>query len=89
MVSKKVIIVAIVAIILLLSNYVLYQQIQSLNQTVEVYKKQNSELQEKIALASTQSPTESTTDQSQIVQNNETVPKSNAKVSESSESITA
>ena len=90
MVSKKVVIVAIVAISSLLSNYVLYQQIQSLNQTVEVYKKQNSELLEKLALASTQSPTESTTsDQSQIVQNNETVPKSNAKVSESSESITA
>ena len=90
MVSKKVVIVAIVAIISLLSNYVLYQQIQSLNQTVEVYKKQNSELLEKLALANTQSPTESTTNgQSQIVQNNETVPKSNAKVSESSESITA
>ncbi len=44
MARKAIIILAIVVAISLFSNYILYQQIQSLNQIVEVYKKQNSEM---------------------------------------------
>ena len=93
MVSKKVVIIPIVVIIaLLLSNYILYQEVQSLSQTVGVYKKQNSELLEKLALAETKTPSESSANgQSSITRNKEPAPSfsANNNASYSSESITA
>lgn len=50
MVRKIVAILAIIIAVLLFSNYILYQQIQSLNQTVNEYKKQNLEILEKLAI---------------------------------------
>lgn len=47
---KTLIILAIIIAVSLFSNYVLFQQIQSLNHSANEYKKQNSELLEKLAV---------------------------------------
>ena len=83
MARKAVIILAIIVTISLFSNYILYQQIQSLNHTVEDYKKQNSEILEKIALSTKEQKKQES--QPPVIINKEPSPN----ISESSKTITA
>ena len=82
MARKVVIILVIIIAVSFFSNYVLYQQIQSLNQTVKDYKKQNLEILEKLDLSTKKQKNES---QSPVIINKEPSPS----ISESSQTITA
>ena len=84
MARKAVIILAIITTVSLFSNYILYQQNQSLNQTVKEYKKQNLETLEKLAL-STKEPENKQETQSAPIINKET----QSSISESNQTITA
>lgn len=86
MARKAIIILAIVVAISLFSNYILYQQIQSLNQIVEVYKKQNSEMADDLVKNKIDEKRSST--ELSINSNTASTPKENM-LSESTQSITA
>ncbi|MBI5378111.1 MAG: hypothetical protein HZA82_05750 [Thaumarchaeota archaeon] len=86
MARKAIIILAIVVAISLFSNYILYQQIQSLNQIVEVYKKQNSEMADDLVKNKIDENRSST--ELSINRNTASTPKENM-LSESTQSITA
>jgi uncharacterized protein len=86
MARKAIIILVIVVAISLFSNYILYQQIQSLNQIVEVYKKQNSEMADELAKSKVDENRSST--ELSINNNTASTPKENM-LSESTQSIIA
>ena len=83
MIRKTLVILTIIIAILLFSNYILYQQIQSLNQTVIEYKKQNSEILEKLAINSKE------LESKQAIQPSSAIKKPSSEISGSSQTITA
>lgn len=83
MVRKIVAILAIIIAVLLFSNYILYQQIQSLNQTVNEYKKQNLEILEKLTVNTKE------LENKQEIQSSSVIKEPRSGISRSSQTITA